>query len=154
MLSKYSTISIFFLTVKVIIKLYIENLENVMKYREEVKNESSTAEGTTICVPSPPCFPSLISMTHTRKHTHNFMAKSSTSLSIHCQLLSDGLPMRMERQVSVGFSDFLWCPSAWKSMGTVLWGLRSCSPQSGVRAVPPPPHHYRLPSSASATRSE
>ena len=51
----------FFLIVKVIIECNIGNLENVMKYREEVKNENPTTEGATIHVPSAPCFPSLTS---------------------------------------------------------------------------------------------
>ena len=51
----------FFLSVKVIIEFNIENLENVMKYREEMKNENPTTEGTTIHIPSAPCFPSFTS---------------------------------------------------------------------------------------------
>ena len=51
----------FFLSVKVIIEFNIENLENVMKYREEMKNENPTTEGTTIHIPSALCFPSFTS---------------------------------------------------------------------------------------------
>lgn len=57
---------------KVIIECNIGNLENVMKYREEMKNENPTTEGATIHVPAPCSSLTLMTLTHTHanKHTH------------------------------------------------------------------------------------